>query len=261
MTKIKYLITGGCSFSDTWYREKELQPSDIPACVAEHRMSATWPIQLQQHLNVPHYSTGKGGQGNGLISRKVMYAVQKALRSYHAEDLLVGIMWSGADRWDMYLDDPPNYGDEKNPALSVPPQKFVDADIDPRWTIINPHLKTDTAKTYYEKYHSEIGHQIYTLENILKTQLFLKNKGIKFFMTVFSGASIDLELLSHPECKWLSNEIDWTTFIPLEDAGMMEWTLRTIDCDKHPLMYGTHPSVYAHEQFTKEVIIPWLIQK
>ena len=76
---MKILITGGCSFSADDY---------------------CWPVHLQNKLSYDtHYQTGVGSSGNDLISRKVIWQVNKCLKSgIKPEDMLVGIMWSGKER-------------------------------------------------------------------------------------------------------------------------------------------------------------------
>ena len=58
---MKQLITGGCSFSE---------------CRSH---AGTWPRHLADALpNYEHVSTAMGSQGNGLISRRVIYQVTEA---------------------------------------------------------------------------------------------------------------------------------------------------------------------------------------
>jgi hypothetical protein len=61
---MKTLITGGCSFSE---------------CVSTN--IDTWPRHLARALpEYTHISTGLGSQGNGLISRRVIYEVSECLK-------------------------------------------------------------------------------------------------------------------------------------------------------------------------------------
>ena len=84
------LITGGCSFSDLLFFDKE----------------RTWPYWVEQKLQPDSvHHVGFSSQGNGLISRRVLYTVQRNLK----EDTLVCIMWSGPTRAEYYVDN--NFND------------------------------------------------------------------------------------------------------------------------------------------------------
>ena len=82
----KILNTSGCSFSE---------------CVTYIAGNGTWPRHLAKTLEEhEHVSYAMGSQGNGLISRSIIYGVTKALQTYKPEDILVGVMWSGSNRHD-----------------------------------------------------------------------------------------------------------------------------------------------------------------
>jgi len=77
MKQFKHIITSGCSFSD----------------ISNHY---TWPLHLSNSYGISCNHIALGSQGNGLIARKAVYAVQQALQQgYKPEEILVGIMWSG----------------------------------------------------------------------------------------------------------------------------------------------------------------------
>ena len=83
---MKKLITGGCSFTE-WPQNVE-----------------TWPkFLLEQLPDYTHANAALGSSGNGLISRRVIYETTQALKQYDAKDILVGVMWSGPDRHDFYV--------------------------------------------------------------------------------------------------------------------------------------------------------------
>ena len=80
------LVTGGCSFSECNSGFKE-----------------TWPTQLEKQINpIQSYHDGLHCQGNGLISRKVIYRLSELLKTNKKEDLLVGLMWSSHLRHDFF---------------------------------------------------------------------------------------------------------------------------------------------------------------
>ena len=135
----KILITGGCSFSE---------------CISVH--IDTWPRHLARCLSGYHHiATAMGSQGNGLISRKIIYAIANHLD----HDLLVGIVWSGPDRHDFYLDQPPelenNSGWMQNPTA-------VNPDSQGGWVVLNHQWSMPLAKTYYTHFHDRIAHLIYS---------------------------------------------------------------------------------------------------
>ena len=76
MKKRKILLTGGCSFSE---------------CISTH--IDTWPRHLEKNLpTYEHISTGMGSQGNGLISRRIIYNLTQLIKKINSENILVGIM-------------------------------------------------------------------------------------------------------------------------------------------------------------------------
>ena len=85
----RYLITSGCSFSETH---------------SSHYKS--WPENLVESLDSYNLiSKGLASQGNGLISRGIIYEVSKKLKDgVLAKDILVGVQWSGPDRMDFLFD-------------------------------------------------------------------------------------------------------------------------------------------------------------
>ena len=74
------LITGGCSYSQI------------------NNTDTVWCKHLQESLGfrfVAHL--GHGAAGNAIISRKIISKVLEVIEEGHKpEDILVGIMWSGA---------------------------------------------------------------------------------------------------------------------------------------------------------------------
>ena len=69
---MKVLLTGGCSFSE---------------CISE--WIDTWPRHLARHLSdYQHISTGMGSQGNGLISRRIIFQVTELLKKHKTQEVL-----------------------------------------------------------------------------------------------------------------------------------------------------------------------------
>jgi hypothetical protein len=239
----KILITGGCSFSDPRYN--------------------TWPNFLDKYLN--DYSsihTGMGSQGNGLISRKLVYEIQKCLADgIDPENMLVGVMWSGPGRYDIFSDtSPPGYNDSSNEELTLyeNPTNFVRENKKKQWYIFNHHWqKTYFNATYYKLYHNEVMHQILTLEHILRLQWFFKSLNIKYFMTCYTAKVFFKPVLDHPEVKYLYDLIDLKQFLPVN--GEYEWC-KDVSTFEFPDPNDMHPGSEQHNDFVQKIIVPWLTE-
>lgn len=229
------LITGGCSFSE---------------CISP--WISTWPKHLANSLNVEHISTAMGSQGNGLISRRLIYQVQKHLPN---RDLLVGVVWSGPNRHDFYLDKkiqfPNNDYWMENPTS-------VAEESPGGWVINNPWWSDDYSKNYYTMFHDFVGHLVYTYEHILRTQWFLDRHGIKYFMGTYTDEVFPANQLKHPEVQHLYRMIDRSKFLPVN--GIYEWC-RDFSNLEFPAKDDNHPSSDQHELFTQKVILPFLQDK
>jgi hypothetical protein len=238
------LITGGCSFSDPRYN--------------------TWPNFLSDHLNdFQTVHTGMGSQGNGLISRKIIYSLQKCLaQGADPRNILVGVMWSGPSRYDLFSDtSPPGYNDSSNKELSLyeNPTKFVEENKEKQWYIFNHHWqKTYFNNTYYKMYHNEIMHQILTLENILRLQWFFKSMNIRYFMSCYTSKVFFKPILDHPEIKYLYDLVDFDNFLPVD--GEYEWC-RDYSSFAFPNLDDMHPGPDQHRDFVEKIIVPWLTEK
>ena len=252
------LVTGGCSFSET------ISP-----------WITTWPKHLENYINPKSaHHTGLGSGGNGLISRSIIYRVSQLLKQNNSEDLLVGIMWSGPDRHEIFVDkndvtETITHGmtipGENGKSLGVyNPYNFIDKDDDHSWLLLHPHNSGDTrSKVWYKHLHNEIGAYINTLEHILRTQWFLKSHNIKYFMTTYTrevlpktlSNSIPELLSENKHTKHLYDLVDFDRFLPVE--GEYEWC-RDKSGLQFPNKNDPHPSSDQHQLFTKEVIVPFL---
>jgi len=238
----KVLVTGGCSFTANYYKDK------------------TWSYHLAKHLkDYDFHNFALPSQGNGLISRSVIYGVQHLLKFHAPEDILVGIMWSGKGRHDYYCEDHKelhfvlNKIDNnwmRNPTEFL---KFEENTIPPNWVILAHHWKYQAnynADIYYNNFYSTVGAAIYSLEHILRVQWFLKLHKIKYFMTTYMDHVLHKDkALSDPEAKYLYDMVDFDEFLPVtSESG---W-LKTVN---------HHPLEEEHLRFTNEIIIPHLHKK
>jgi len=206
MKSPSHLLTAGCSYS---------QPNTI---------DEPWPLHLDETLSSVEYilHTGHGAAGNQTISRKVISGVLDALEQGISPDqMLVGIMWSGSDRQEHYSENyEKNYSlstklggnDTYTKFLNsienngfVTPTFIHKSDNDyenkahhnmqnpyalrnskiPTHYILNPHWKDELTMKYFEDFMNPEKAIIETCEHILRTQWFLKDKGIRYFMTEY----------------------------------------------------------------------------
>jgi hypothetical protein len=236
----KTLITSGCSFSD---------------CISPG--INTWPKHLAQALDdYTHISKAKACQGNGLISRGIIWAVQECLKTSPAEDILVGIMWSGPTRHDFYKSG--NYEYQKNiDNWYENPTKFISENAK-NWIIMNSHWKNNLAKQYYGLFYDTVGSYIYSYEHILRTQWFLKLNNIKYFMTTYTGEVFSKDISADEDIKHLHREVDWSKFLPI--VGAYEWSRDHSGFD-FPIKNDIHPGTDQNKALVDRIIMPFIKEK
>jgi hypothetical protein len=235
-------ISGGCSasFTHPTYR---------------HR---SWPVHVAQLLGCEHRDVALPAHGNGMISRRVMYAVEQALKSHSATDILVGVFWSAADRHEFYNDqvvkdwvDHTYWGNPTSLNRYDPSTK-----TNKHWVSINPSHSKQYAETYYRVFHNFIDSEIKTCEHILRTQWYLEKHGIRYFMSTFTEETF--RRLDHPEVSWLYDQIDQLVFLPVK--GIYEWAVDSsgLEFEADDL---THPTTAQNQLFTEKVIWPFLKER
>lgn len=235
---MKILITSGCSFSD---------PST----------GCTWPVHLSKSLiGYEEIHHGVGSQGNGLISRRIVFEVNRLLKQgVHPDDILVGIMWSGTDRHEIYNSEIVermtreniDCGWQENPIGFVSDTK--------NWLILNQNWDYKENVMYYKHLHDIVAGTILSLEHILRTQWFLKINDIKYFMTLYRDDVFEPLYVNNTECKYLYDQLDLTRFLPVtsEHGWLCTSSLPyPADCG------DDHPTSAQHKLFVDEIIYPWL---
>jgi hypothetical protein len=259
MKEFKHIITSGCSFSDKSNKY-------------------TWPLHLSESYGVTSNHMGLCSQGNGLIARKAVYAVQLALQQgYNPEELLVGIMWSGHDRHDVYFQNLSHQIENHNYWLHNPTHLVEN---DPGgWLIMNYHWTEQTNQIYYAHLHDYVHQRVLSFEKILWVQNYFENLGIKYFMTDFMNEEfserIDWEFFEkihlNPNITWLKNLVDKTGWLPVN--SMHEWCKAHFTADKFPInnvvlengiaveVVDSHPPAEMHKKFVMDVILPFIKEK
>lgn len=235
---IKLLITSGCSFS-------QVPNSDL-----------SWPIPLSKALNLDVECHGRGACGNGIISKTIIYSVSEALKKYNSDELLVGIMWSGLDRFEFYnknqdlefekIEGSPYYC---NPQNIVGPYNYY---------VTNQVWQDELSKIFYKNIYNAEYAALIGLEHILRTQWFLKLHNVKYFMTAYSWDAFPQNGSDNePDVKFLLELIDWEEWLQVKN--MDEWARATGMPYREDS--GGHPSTDMHKKYVDEQIIPHLQKK
>jgi len=239
---IDIFLSGGCSFSETPLREAE-----------------NWPLHVERYLKIPSIHTGLATAGNYYIYKSLMYQLSKIKDK---ENLLVGIMWSCADRQMFY-----NRRDLYLPAEKKSIDRKIAKRFDSPIKIAGEHAHYFTRpgtdylyNTYYHKYiYDEIGSYIQTTEYVLQMQWYLKLHKIKYFMTCISGWCIpdNEQTIKHPDISYLYEQIDFSNWLNVKN--MMDFNrdsgLPTVAPN------NLHPSTEQSKLFTEQIIIPHLKSK
>jgi len=312
------VLTFGCSYSQVPVVTDK--PDDWTWPLFLDKSLTGMPIETENHQ-------GLGASGNDVISRRTIYYVTEALKTSKPEDLLVGIMWSGCDRHSLVLreskrhyerlnilpdflaEDAPTYEDFVNKWFESECTNKGELTLREHWLLmkqyynnphriaskefnhitLNNHWTDHLTTTYYENFVDPLSSVLKTVENILRTQWFLKQHNIKYFMCAYDvdtfiyfgvprqnkplysddcpalslGAqddwhSLPYNYLEHPEIKYLYEMIDKDHWLPVDSLG--EWCNHVSEFD-FPSSTDPHPGWEQHQDFVNKVILPFLLKK
>lgn len=245
MANPKVLITAGCSFTQVPNTYKN------------------WPVFLKERLGAQAYFDGAGSFGNSGISRRVLHRTIECLKINRPEEILVGVMWSGVNRKEIYFNSRPrnytkfhNGGDENLYEYRNP--NSISIDTPRNLYSISPHFADELSKIYYKNIYDEVGALIETLENVLRTQWFLKLNNINYFFTEYAFdcfTSNYKHLFDHPDVKPLIDQIDYNNFLPVEN--MEKWCIEESNF-RYEKKHDHHPTSNMSEGFVNRVIMPHL---
>jgi len=229
------LVSSGCSFSFDNF---------------------TWPVHLAKYLDAEHHQMAWGSSGNGFISRRAIQKVIELLnQNIDSREILVGIMWSGSDRVELYTEDSNVYQNLSVPRISTTGIcVWPESDETGKWIIMNAGFTSKLARKYYQTFYNETQSMIYTYEHVLRTQWFLEKHNIKYFMTTYTENVFSAKV-NNIQVDYLKNSVDWSKFLPIK--GCYEWVR---DSSKHqfPMTGDKHPSEKQHREFVKKAVIPFL---
>jgi hypothetical protein len=156
---------------------------------------------------------GELGSANDTIARKV-------LNSAHNNPKHIYIMWSGANRYEVW------YGNGLIKTGGHP---------DPE------HHK------YYVKHFLNEGQNLYnTLEKILLVQNYLEKKKVPYTMMVWKGDIISNQFAIH-------KDIDWTKFVFYKDTKGL-WEYAQENFAEYFLKDESHPPPIAHYHWVKDIM-------
>lgn len=207
MIRRKILITGGCSFSDSWNSPE-----------SKYLYRRTWVNYIKEKYNFKKYvHMGNPASGNELIAERIVYALQTLLdKGYLSDDLYVGVMWSGIERKELFvstqetdkyseLDDSVRREGENTLMMSHYSNVFSNTKgMRPGIVNVpNGYLKSgglpykddwwktkaqrDYFNLWYDNFYSVEKQFIDTLKSILLVQTFCERHNIKYFMSVWQN--------------------------------------------------------------------------
>lgn len=270
----KRIITCGCSFS-------------------EPKTPYTWSRLLEKRLhkknpNLSFDHRGLASQGNELIQKKVIHAINKALKEgYKAEDINVFVMWSGHERRAWYIDNTDviemildhwrkqstvafqlQFGDLENSADcpaqlgedSNPQKHYVPYNKYGGWYINSPAFNELPFFKEYFMLSTHMASIILLLENIVMLQSFCQARNIKLYEQFYMDYVYDeiKKNKDHKEVKHFFELINWNNFINLKSIHGYLKEKAVTEGQYFKSKLDNHPNFDGHLIWTDEVIIPYL---
>ena len=207
----------GCSFiygselSDEVLRDKAISRKP-------RHSNLTWPAHLAQHLNYDYLCYARPGAGNLQIAERVLTHLATN------ESALFVINWTFIDRFDyVNVDSPTNW------PGSMP------------WSTLMPIDETDTAKTYYKQFHSEIRDKLTTLMSVKLVLDTLKQKNCPYIMTYMDDLMFDKRWHTTPAMTDMQDYIQ-PCMTQFDGLNLQQWAKK----NGHPITSIGHPLEQAH---------------
>lgn len=271
--KYKKIITSGCSFS-------------------EANTPWVWPLQLETYIkklndSVKFDHRGMGSQGQELIQKKAVHAIEQALdEGYKPEELCMFVMWTSNDRKSFYVDNPDfiktladnwakskqgwqyqlaNLNNELEDEAVIVTKGAVNNRVPYNkkggWLITSCHVADDIQmmRDYFmmSLHGNSLAATHLSLENIIFLQTYCKAKNIKLYQQVTIPYTFeDFEThKDHQIIKYLYKQLDHNTFISKQ--SIYEYLINNPEYFKD---YPTdvHPNGLGHRIWLNEVMLPHL---
>jgi len=234
MSKLRYLVTSGCSFTET---KTGMQ---------------TWAAWLAKHYKLELHNQGTGSQGNQHISRKLIYQTnQLLLQGIDPEQIICVAMWSGPNRTEYYNPNPPDYYPEGE-GHEVNPDRFVPNDRG-GWIIQNSHWVS--CQPWYRNWESIESGQIRLYESIIHAQSWCDAQGITLVHGLFKKDVVTPEDPVNPATSWMVDIVNQYKWLPW---ACFDWC-DSKHCElKFPNPRDWHPSRLQHKLYTERVIVPYM---
>tara|TARA_B100000073_G_scaffold241606_1_gene202617 strand:- start:747 stop:1637 length:891 start_codon:yes stop_codon:yes gene_type:complete len=270
----KYLVVGGCSFT----------------C----QDGNSWPEATSRTLDMVCINTAHVGVGNSTIFSSTMRYLQQMLESgIPADDIIVGVMWSHADRFEyMRESHRESIQRKRKPVAMIKKVDVSDSDW-VQWTpavlgwvkLSAEEQKSSSALqgmppiTFPEKqktewvqygemmlnefYKTDPSRAINSLNYVLNMQNFLKANNIKYVFARFTENCLLPDTYHHPEVVWQTKLIDWDKFL---SGGCYEWCFDNTDLPFKEASLGwdrdrnspQHPTSKQHKIYAEEMVVPYL---
>jgi|TARA_B100001094_G_scaffold277946_1_gene287093 hypothetical protein len=248
----KYIITSGCSYSDV--------------------SMGAWPKHIDEFFpNVIVKNYGSCARGNDYISRTIISSVQKLLDDgVKPNNIFVLGCWSGLQRRDILIN---KESVKQHFSLSHHTKKQNELGF----TNKLPIGEWEGFNEEWWKLISEEQGIIISLENILRTEWFLRDKKINYKFFSFVNIFVDSHYFEewnpkyntesntkiiekYPNTKYLWDMIDWDKWWFWKNyGGVGNWILENVkggyDKDEIGGMLGhNHPTEKGHKEFAEKIV-------
>lgn len=154
---MKIFLANGCSNT----AGSEMRSDDMRYC---HELS--WPQWVSEHYGYRNINIAEPGSSNEQINRSTIVYVSNLIKTVDPKDLVVGILWSGFDRYEFWSKETDNFK-----SLSMTSRMYN-------------NMTDQTLKKYIE-YRSLIETEEYSyyknLYYIYNTALFLESHNIEYY--------------------------------------------------------------------------------
>jgi hypothetical protein len=185
---MKIFLANGCSNT----AGTDIDPNNLPKCSEE-----AWPRWVADHYKIPYVNIAEGGSGNEQISKTTIIAVSNLIEidKFPAQDLIVGICWSGFDRYEYWDSEKQAHRSFALSSTSVvtKPKEIVKKYIEIR-SLMEPEDYSNYKNLYY----------IYTTAKILESY------GVKYYFSNCLNSFAHPSILKSPDkfIEMYSNLLD-----------------------------------------------------